>query len=227
MKIPFSHQRGATPARENEPHFRKNLSRQWRWHIDSRALLGATLILVSLFSAYIVSQSTSRMVTVWSAAIDLAPGEVLEESDLELTRVALTDKAQFYLDGSIPITGTHVLREIKSSELIPAFAISSTPANDLQKVPISLPALRMPSGLTSGDTVDIYGIFRSTVSTLDISSTLPSSKLLLVGVSVDAVNRDSNAMGGDTGLTILVPSVDVGRFVASIQNYDFILVKDQ
>ena len=90
-----------------------------RKRIDIRMVLGGLLILASFISAYVISQSTSRMVTVWSADVDLAPGEVIEESDISLSRVALVDKAEYYLDGGSSIVGTHVIRQVKASELIP------------------------------------------------------------------------------------------------------------
>ena len=68
-----------------------------RKSIDIRMLLGGLLIVASFISAYVISQSTSRMVTVWSADVDLAPGEVIEESDISVARVALVDKAEYYL----------------------------------------------------------------------------------------------------------------------------------
>ena len=79
---------------EIDPKQLRTLSRNTlKWKIDLRMVLGTLLIIGSIVSAYIISQSTTRMVTVWSAAIDLAPGEVIEESDIATTRVALSDKA--------------------------------------------------------------------------------------------------------------------------------------
>lgn len=198
-----------------------------RRRLDVRIVLGSLLIIASFVSAYIISQSTSRMVTVWSASIDLAPGEIIEESDISPSRVALSDKAEFYLDGNTSILGSHVLRSIKASELIPAFALSETDPIELKQVPISVNALRMAEGIRPGILVDVYGIPRNSYQGVSPESENLRSKLLLRDVAVDAVNREVNKLGGDIGLTILVPPEEVGRFVNSIAEFDFLLVRSK
>lgn len=204
---------------------RKSNVSEWRRGIDFRMLLGGLLIAASFISAYVISQSTSRMVTVWSANVDLAPGETLEESDISISRVALTDKAEYYLNSERAIVGAHVIREIKSSELIPAFAVSENPPSQLKKVPISVSELRIPVGMASGAVVDVYGISRSSYDSPSHESDKLKSKLLLVDVAVDSINRAASKLGGDIGLTLLVSSNDVGRFVNAISEFEFILVR--
>lgn len=197
-----------------------------RKSIDIRMLLGGLLIVASFISAYVISQSTSRMVTVWSADVDLAPGEVIEESDISVSRVALVDKAEYYLDGGRSIVGTHVIRQVKASELIPAFAVAENPPTILKKVPISLNLLRIPDGITSGVVVDIYGVSRNAYAVAGQESEKAKSKLFLSDVVVDSINREASKLGGDIGLTLLVPPEEVARFIASIAEYDFILVRN-
>lgn len=204
---------------------RKSNVSEWRRGIDFRMLLGGLLIAASFISAYVISQSTSRMVTVWSANVDLAPGETLEESDISISRVALTDKAEYYLNSERAIVGAHVIREIKSSELIPAFAVSENLPSQLKKVPISVSELRIPVGMASGAVVDVYGISRSSYDSPSHESDKLKSKLLLVDVAVDSINRAASKLGGDIGLTLLVSSNDVGRFVNAISEFEFILVR--
>lgn len=205
---------------------RKSNVSEWRRGIDFRMLLGGLLIAASFISAYVISQSTSRMVTVWSANVDLAPGETIEESDISISRVALTDKAEYYLSGERAIVGAHVIREIKSSELIPAFALSENPPSQLKKVPISVSELRIPVGIASGAVVDVYGILRSSYDSPSQESNKLKSKLLLVDVAVDSINQAASKLGGDIGLTLLVSSDDVGRFMNAISEFEFILVRN-
>lgn len=201
--------------------------KEWRWNFDLRVFVGITLIAASLISAYVISQSTSKMITVWSATNDLAPGETIEETDVTITRVALVDKAEFYLDGNSPILGTHVLRTIKASELIPAFALSEVPINELHKVPIALSSLRIPHGVNNGSVVDVYGVLRSSTAGFDQAQSNNATRKLLSGVSVDALNFEANKLGGETGLTLLVPTEEVYSFISSFADYEFILVKSE
>lgn len=203
---------------------RGNVS-QWRRRIDIRMLLGSLLIGASFISAYVISQSTSRMVTVWSANVDLTPGEIIEESDISTSRVALTDKAEFYLDGERSIVGTHVVRQIRAYELIPAFALSELPPLPLKKVPISASELRIAHGISSGAVVDVYGISRNAYANSNQEFDKEKSKLLLVDVAVDSMNREASKLGGDIGLTLLIPSEDVSKFVSNMSEFEFILVR--
>ncbi|MFM7873247.1 MAG: SAF domain-containing protein, partial [Actinomycetota bacterium] len=96
-----------------------------RLYLNPRYLLGLILILASFSSAYLISKSSDRMITVWGANVDLAPGEMIEADDLKVIRVRLPDNAAQYLDSKTDLIGTTVLRAIGSSELIPSFALTS------------------------------------------------------------------------------------------------------
>ena len=228
MKKPFKTQ--ITQERHSDNDF--HLSKKNRWSItksplDLRMILGFMLIIGALISAYIISQSTTRMVTIWSATNDLAPGEIVEESDVTTSKVALSNHAGMYLDGGQSIIGTHVLRSAKTSELIPAFSIAQEADSGLQVVPISLSVLRIPDGVSGGSIVDIYGVPRNSASLVNSELNQSDSKLLLSQISVDSINRDSSRLGGDIGLSILVPMQQVATFIKNYSEFDFVLVKHQ
>jgi hypothetical protein len=193
--------------------------------IDFRLVLGVALIAGSLVSAHIISQSTTRMVKVWSAVNDLAPGEVIEESDITISRVSLSDSANMYLDGEQSIIGTSVIRAIKSAELIPAYSLAQDASLDLHVVPISVSSLRLPDGVNGGSVVDIYGIPRNSAAFAGNIDGKNAAKLLLADISVDSINRESSRLGGDIGLSILVPVSQVGEFIKSYSEFEFVLVK--
>jgi hypothetical protein len=73
--------------------------------------------------------------------------------------------------------------------------------------------------------VDVYGISRSSYNAQSQENDKLKSALLLVEVAVDSINRAASKLGGDIGLTLLVSSDDVGRFVNAISEFDFILVR--
>ena len=221
------HGEGVDPRRQKSklaPKL-KTQSRSWQRKVDLRMVLGGLLIISSFISAYVISQSTSRMVTVWSASVDLAPGEIIEEKDISISRVALNDKAQYYLTSQRSIVGTHVLRSIKASELIPAFALSEIAPMQLKKVPVAVSALRKAEGIFSGAVVDVYGISRNSYVSSGQESDKTKSKLLLVDVAVDSLNSEASKLGGEIGLTLLVPSQDVSRFINSLSEFELILVQ--
>ncbi|MFM8502215.1 MAG: SAF domain-containing protein, partial [Actinomycetota bacterium] len=129
-----------------------------RLYLNPRYLLGLILILASFSSAYLISKSSDRMITVWGANVDLAPGEMIEADDLKVIRVRLPDNAAQYLDSKTDLIGTTVLRAIGSSELIPSFALTSEIDLSLARVPISIAREWAPIELRNGSLVDIYGI---------------------------------------------------------------------
>ena len=68
-----------------------------KFHFNPRLILGVILIATSFISAYVITETNNRMTIVWSAVTDLAPGEIIEASDVIKSRVLLPDNASYYL----------------------------------------------------------------------------------------------------------------------------------
>jgi len=83
-----------------------------------KTILGGCLIAVSFISALVISNSSSRMITVWSAAVDLDKGEVITAEDVVISKVLLPGNAGNYIDGQVSIIGSSVVRAIGIDELI-------------------------------------------------------------------------------------------------------------
>lgn len=192
-------------------------------YLTPRYLLGLILIVSSFSSAYLISKASDKTVTVWAAAVDLAPGEILRDSDLTKVRVRLLDNAAQYLDAENAISGAAVLRGIGAAELIPSFAISSEINPNLQVVPISIPREWAPVELASGAIVDVYGIpNRNLQFTGELRE---QSRLLLSAIAIDGVDSSSRDLGGRIGISLLVPDVEVERLVSAINVNEFLLVR--
>lgn len=193
-----------------------------RLYLNPRYLLGLVLILASFSSAYLISKSSDRMITVWGASVDLAPGETIEAEDLEIIRVRLPDNATQYLDADTNLIGTTVLRPIGVSELIPSFALSSERGSSLARVPISITREWAPTGLTSGAIVDIYGIpNKASQFGQEVSA---NSRLLISRISIDRVDNSSREFGGRINMTVLIPQSRVELLISAISKYEFLLV---
>jgi len=193
-----------------------------RLYLNPRYLLGLILILASFSSAYLISKSSDRMITVWGANVDLAPGEMIEADDLKVIRVRLPDNAAQYLDSKTDLIGTTVLRAIGSSELIPSFALTSEIDLSLARVPISIAREWTPIELRNGSLVDIYGIPNRANQFSQDSN--PSSRLLISNIAIDSVDASSRELGGRIGMTVLVPQARVEAIVSAISKYEFLLV---
>lgn len=196
-----------------------------KFHFNPRLILGVILIATSFISAYVISETNNRMTIVWSAVTDLAPGEIIEASDVIKSRVLLPDNASYYLAGSTSIIGNYVVRPVGASELIPAYGLSTEFGTQLRRIPIALPRSRIPADVKSGSRIDIYGLPKNQYEGNIDTKSEKKSQALLINASVDAIDFEASKMGGEIGITILVPEEIVLRFISSMTEFDFIVVK--
>ena len=193
--------------------------------LNLRLIAGTILIAASFASAYLISQSNNRMITVWSASNDLAPGRIIEDADVAPVQVSMPKGASLYLDANYSIVGSQVLRTVGSSELIPTYSLSKESQLNYKKVPISLSRFRLPIGVKSGSIVDIYIIPREQLNGNLEGPKLKRSQLLLPTISVDAIDIEASKLGGEIGMTILVPASQVSEIVSAMSDSEFIVVR--
>ena len=189
-----------------------------------KTILGGCLIAASFISALVISNSSSRMITVWSAAVDLGKGEVITAEDVVISKVFLPSNAANYIDGQVSIIGSSVVRAIGIDELIPAYALSSQVDEQLQQVPIAIAFSQVPKDIGSGQQVDIYGITKSELRSQSLESGRYKSRLIASDLVIDQVDNQANTLGGDLVLTLLVPRPIIPNLIEDMGNYDFILV---
>ena len=192
-----------------------------------KTILGGCLIAASFISALVISNSSSRMITVWSAAVDLDKGEVITAEDVVISKVLLPGNAGNYIDGQVSIIGSSVVRAIGIDELIPAYALSSQVDEQLQQVPIAIAFSQVPKDIGSGQRVDIYGITKSELRTQSLDSGRYKSRLIASDLVIDQVDDQANTLGGDLVITLLVPRPIIPKLIEDMGNYNFILVGDQ
>jgi hypothetical protein len=192
-----------------------------------KTILGGCLIAASFISALVISNSSSRMITVWSAAVDLGKGEVITAEDVVISKVLLPSNAANYIDGQVSIIGSSVVRAIGADELIPAYAVSEQIDDLLQKVPIAISISQIPKNIGSGQRIDIYGITKSELRSQNLESGRYKSRLIASDLVIDQVDDQANTLGGDLVITLLVPRPIIPNLIEDMGNYNFILVGDQ
>jgi flagella basal body P-ring formation protein FlgA len=87
---------------------------------NSRIAMGLGLLIISLLAATLIAKEANRTVLVWATKNDLAPGELITDSDITQVSALLPESAKNYLSGSAQIIGGVVLRQISAGDLIPA-----------------------------------------------------------------------------------------------------------
>jgi len=189
-----------------------------------RTILGGCLIAASFISALVISNSSSRMITVWSAAVELGQGEVITSDDVVISKVLLPSNAANYIDGEVSIIGSSVVRAIGADELIPAYALSSQIDEQLKQVPIAISFTQVPKDIGSGQRVDIYGITKSELRSQSLTSGKFKSRLIASDLVIDQVDNQASTLGGDLVITLLVPKPIIPSLIEDMGNYNFVLV---
>lgn len=198
--------------------------REFSFYLSPRYILGIILIITSFLSAYLVSRSADRTITVWSATSDLAPGSVIGGDQISPTRVRLLDGASRYLGTDAQIIGTAIVRPIGKDELIPASALASEVNVHLQRVPISIERSYAPVGIEAGAIVDLYVIPDANSAILgDHRKSKP--RLLIERISIDAIDQRANELGGPLIMTVLVERDLVQGLIEALPGHDLVLVR--
>ena len=72
--------------------------------------------------------------------------------------------------------------------------------------------------------MDVYAIANEQFSSISASKK-DSAEILLSNIAVNGIDIEASKLGGEVGVTLLVPKEWVTRIVSSMANSDFLLVK--
>jgi len=155
---------------------------------NSRLVLGLALFIIAITSASLITKEANRSVLVWASTGELAPGQIIEQSDVTTASVLLAQSAKNYLSANAQIIGTTVLTNIASGDLIPAAALGAGIDSSNQRLlPITVEVSDLPIALSRGDVVDLYAVKKGNTQVEF------NPALLAAGVSVDQVLERNNS----------------------------------
>lgn len=155
---------------------------------NSRLVLGLALFIIAITSASLITKEANRSVLVWASTGELAPGQIIEQSDVTTASVLLAQSAKNYLSANAQIIGTTVLTNIASGDLIPAAALGAGIDSTNQRLlPITVEVSDLPIALSRGDVVDLYAVKKGNTQVEF------NPALLATGVSVDQVLERNNS----------------------------------
>lgn len=155
---------------------------------NSRLALGFALFIIALTAANLISKEANRTVLVWASTGELAPGQIIQQSDITPASVLLAQSAKNYLSASAEILGTTVLTKISAGDLIPVAAIGAgdNPVNQ-RFVPLTVEISDLPISLVRGDLVDLYAISKSN------AKEVVAPALLASAITVEQVLERNNS----------------------------------
>ena len=155
---------------------------------NSRLAMGLALFIVALTAASLISKEANRTVLVWASTGDLAPGQIVMQSDITPVSVLLAQSAKNYLSSSAEIVGTTVLTKISAGDLIPGSAIGASGNFINQRLfPLTVALSDIPISLARGDVIDLYALNASNAKELVAPVLLGSS------ISVEQVLERNNS----------------------------------
>lgn len=169
---------------------------------NSRLALGFALFIIALTAANLISKEANRTVLVWASTGELAPGQIIQESDITPASVLLAQTAKNYLSASAEILGTTVLTKISAGDLIPVAAIGAgdNPVNQ-RFVPLTVEISDLPISLVRGDLIDIYAISKSN------AKEVVAPALLASAITVEQVLERNNS--GVVSVLVILDSEQV------------------
>lgn len=190
--------------------------------LNLRTTLGAVLLLVAFVAGNGILEGANDTTRVWVAARDMAAGEPIGASDLQVSEVRLsTSLMDLYAPASLSLTGRTLSRSVRAGEMIPrGAAASSAGAGSLVTVPVA-PEHSVGGALRPGDRVDVLATF---------DSGQPTARTVVVGRDVQVVQLVDSAglmSGADAmiGITLSVPPSDVSRLIFASRNADLDVVE--
>lgn len=187
---------------------------------NSRLAMGLALFIIALTAASLISKEANRTVLVWASTGELAPGQIIAQSDLTPASVLLAQSAKNYFSSSAQIVGTTVLTKISAGDLIPVAAIANeVDANNQRLVPLTIEISDLPIALSRGDVIDIYAIAKTNAK----ESIAPT--LLVSAVSVDQVLERSNS--GVVSVLVILENNQVISILNYLSDSRLIIVRNR
>jgi hypothetical protein len=197
---------------------------------NSRLVTGLSLFIIALLAASLIAKEANRTVYVWASSTELAPGNVITQSDIKATPVLLPESAKNYLSASAQIIGAVVKFRVAAGDLIPLAAITSTAEQlDLRAVPLTVESTDLPMGLTRGEVIDIYAIPTSNSISNPTSNptsnprSIVESTLLTERVSVSAVSERNNS--GKASVVVSLPQPLITLILNHLADSRLIIVR--
>lgn len=187
----------------------------------SRTPLAITLIVASFLSAFFLATFSHRGSDFWIASVAMAPGHQIVMGDIELQHLDLDSSASLYAAKGDDPFGLIVMSAVASGEIINIQNMSSTDKLlAASAVPISIRAVDLAAGITTGEAIDIYSV------TDTQNGELPTDPMLILGgVRLLSFDQKSKNFGTDAALTVSVEQTQVLRLLAATTHGRLVVVR--
>jgi hypothetical protein len=173
--------------------------------LDLRLVVGIVLVIGSVLVGAKVVGAADHTSRYWVAAHDLAPGIVLESSDLRSASVRLPAGAGAYYPVATSPLGQTVDRQVGQGELLPRSAVGMTVAATTVTIPLGVDDAPK---ILAGERITVW-----------VSTARCPSAIVLADVAVqdlDSSHSGSLAVSGSEDVIVRVPTDQALRVVQAL-----------
>ena len=176
-------------------------------------ILGLVTSLLASLALYVNAERAGKRQEVWITTTTIAAGQVIDEQNVELTRVDLGQVAQNYLDNKSEVIGKTALEPLATGNILRPENIGIK--SNLRNVALSISNGHLPPSLETNDWVDIW--FSDPIKM--------TSTLIIPKTSVVWVDEIDSNFGGVTTVVVAVPEMNVLQLVNSARTDGIDLVQ--
>jgi len=190
----------------------------------ARTYFAIGLLALSLFAAFAITGQANKSVKVWAATKDLSAGDVIKIGSAYSVKVFLPMNSSRYLNVNSKITDLVVTRRIMKGELLPNSALSAVYEGESNRsVPLKIERNDLPNDLVSGQSVDIYSLPLEGLN----SEKSTKTELISTGVVVESIDLKSKDMGGEIGIVLKIPELDVIYLLSALNQSRIVVVRNE
>ena len=187
----------------------------------ARMPLAITLIVAAFASAFFISTYSNRGYDYWVIAQSVTPGHVISPADLTNDHLNLGDSTDYYLRESDQIVGLVATRQLQPGELISTADVnSSAESMATSAVPLNLRSSDLASGISVGDSVDLYWVLDSRNG-----EEVVDPILILGGIALVGLDNSKNSLGGDISITVAIEETQVLRMLSATTQGRLVVVR--
>lgn len=187
----------------------------------ARMPLAITLIVAAFASAFFISTYSNRGYDYWVIAQSVTPGHVISPADLTNDHLNLGDSTDYYLRESDQIVGLVATRQLQPGELISTADVnSSAESMATSAVPLNLRSSDLASGISVGDSVDLYWVLDSRNG-----EEVVNPILILGGIALVGLDNSKNSLGGDVSITVAIEETQVLRMLSATTQGRLVVVR--
>lgn len=184
---------------------------------DIRLVIGLALVLAAAIAGYALVTAADNTTAVYAATKALAPGHVIQKSDLVLTDVKLGKSGNSYLSESGLSSGAVVTKSVGAGELVPISAVGTAKQVATTNVVVQLD-LPLSSDATEGSTVDVWASMAAG------QGVFGPPAVIISGAQIAHITESTGlgAANGGVRVEIVVPQSKVAALLESQANGDAI-----